>query len=135
MNDKSQTTPRWRETIDQFVNTPDPDAYEQEDLRIAVEFALSPAGRLRREEREVALALEIVRLRRWLEWIAADDSDAEAALRGDRFWRLDDQPLRQVLAGELGGDAAFRLIVEGMYGPREIGYLIRQLEVMREAIR
>lgn len=41
----------------------DPDAWDAERLRDEVAFCVSPAGRLRREEREVAFALEIVRLR------------------------------------------------------------------------
>jgi hypothetical protein len=42
---------------------PDPEAWEPERLDDEVAFAVSEAGRLRREEREVAFALEIIRLR------------------------------------------------------------------------
>jgi hypothetical protein len=43
-------------------------------------------------------------------------------------------PLRQVLAGRLSHAAGFRLLVAGHYTAREIGILIRQLEVTRDAL-
>lgn len=40
-----------------------------DELLADVKFTLSPAGRERREEREIAFAEEIMRMRRWLERI------------------------------------------------------------------
>lgn len=44
-------------------------------------------------------------------------------------------PMRQVMAGCLGGETGFRLFVEGPYRVREIDLVIRQLEVARDAMR
>lgn len=43
--------------------TPTTEAWSQDRLRREVDFCLSPARRLRREDREIAFALEIERLR------------------------------------------------------------------------
>lgn len=44
------------------------------------------------------------------------------------------EPMREVLAGRLSHTAGFRLLVAGRYTAREIGILIRQLKVTREAL-
>ena len=44
-------------------DTPDLEAWDEQRLHDEVAFAVSAAGRLRREEREVAFAIEIIRLR------------------------------------------------------------------------
>lgn len=54
---------------------------------------------------------------------------ADPNTTGDDF-----KPIRQVLAGCLG-DADFRLLVEGPYGPREIDLLIGALRVTQAALR
>jgi hypothetical protein len=60
-----------------------------EELLADVEFTLSPAGRERREDREIAFAEEIMRMRRWLEGGLENDEDptdwtyVECALNGD----------------------------------------------------
>ncbi|MFL6709267.1 MAG: hypothetical protein ACJ8HI_13775 [Massilia sp.] len=44
------------------------------------------------------------------------------------------EPAREVLAGTLGNDSRFRLIVEGPYRPREIDILIASLRVTQSAL-
>lgn len=61
----------------------DPDAWNADYLRSEVEFCVSPAGRLRREDREVAFALEIERLRVALRECA---DDLEAEINGRYRW-------------------------------------------------
>src|ERR1700730_5004442 len=46
-----------------IMPTADPEVWPQERLADEVAFAISVAGRLRREDREIAFALEITRLR------------------------------------------------------------------------
>ena len=60
-------------------NTTDPEAWTDKKLYEEIAFILSPMGRLRRDDREVALAVEIVRLRAALEAIKFHSIDQPAA--------------------------------------------------------
>lgn len=61
----------------------DPDAWSQSDLADEVAFTISPAGRLRREDREVALALEITRLRAGIQAMLDGDYPHPRAYRSE----------------------------------------------------
>ncbi len=59
----------------------DPDAWPDDRIDSEVAFTLSPMGRLRREEREIAFALEIQRLRAWLDAALTENAIRQQARR------------------------------------------------------